>query len=138
MELQFNAYIDSRGTLVSINEYDTLPFEIKRVFFIKDIKKNRGNHAHRTCSELILAIQGSFTLTTNNGVETTCHRLSDPTIGILATPYTWLDITECTPDCIIAVFCSHNHDEADNIRNYTTFISEVLYKPKLTRENIIT
>lgn len=129
MELQFNAYVDSRGTLVSINEHDTLPFEIKRIFFIKNITADRGNHAHRTCSELIIALQGSFTLIMNDGKSTVHRRLSDPTVGILATPYTWLDITDCTHDCIIAVLCSQGHDEHDNIRDYNTFLSELTQQP---------
>ena len=40
---------DNRGTLIAIEEKKTVPFEIKRVYYLFDTKENvtRGLHAHK-------------------------------------------------------------------------------------------
>jgi hypothetical protein len=63
---------DRRGNL-SVIEKDTIPFEIKRVYYLYDVPAGaeRGGHAHKILQQFLVAISGSFDVVLNNGkIET--------------------------------------------------------------------
>ena len=50
--------VDSRGVLTAIEGTKDIPFEIKRVFYMHHIERNRGGHAHRDTDQVVIAISG--------------------------------------------------------------------------------
>ena len=48
---------------------DTLPFDVKRVYYLYDVPggESRGAHAHRDLSQLMVAASGSFRVTLDDG-----------------------------------------------------------------------
>src|SRR5699024_12292066 len=52
---------DGRGNL-SVVEKDTLPYAIKRVYYLYDVPSNstRGGHAHKELQQCLIALSGSF------------------------------------------------------------------------------
>ena len=54
---------DHRGNL-SVIENDTIPFAIKRVYYLYDVPSGaeRGGHAHKEQQEVLIALSGSLTL----------------------------------------------------------------------------
>ena len=67
-QIKFKMNSDLRGKLIAIDSEFDLPFDIKRVFYIKDLDNlDRGFHAHRKCEQILIPISGSFTLTLDNG-----------------------------------------------------------------------
>jgi len=52
---------DDRGSLVALEGLKTVPFEIKRVYYIFGTKKNvsRGFHAHRNIKQVVVCVTGS-------------------------------------------------------------------------------
>ena len=57
---------DSRGNLAIIDNVESvLPFNVQRVFWIYNVPEGqvRGLHAHRTCSEVLVAVKGSLNIT---------------------------------------------------------------------------
>ena len=96
---------DERGALCVADFSDnTLPFEIKRAFWIYDVPhgKQRGEHAHRTCEELLIPIQGSFT----------AH-------------ITWCRFSNFTIDCVCLCLASENYFKEGYINDLSTFLKEV-------------
>lgn len=53
------SHSDRRGILTVIESGVDLPFEIKRVYFLHHILKDRGGHAHRDTHQIITALSGS-------------------------------------------------------------------------------
>ena len=60
---------DRRGNLTVVENGKTLPFDVKRVYYLYDVPggESRGAHAHRELSQLIIAASGSFTVTLDDG-----------------------------------------------------------------------
>ena len=53
---------DRKGNLTVVENGVTLPFDVKRVYYLYDVPggENRGSHAHKELSQLIVAASGSF------------------------------------------------------------------------------
>ena len=51
-----------RGNLTVVQARETVPFDIKRVFYLYDIPggEARGAHAHKECHQFLVAASGSF------------------------------------------------------------------------------
>ena len=60
----FNSLGDERGDLFAIESGKEAPFEIKRVYYITNTKKNdqRGFHAHRNLKQVIICAHRKFYL----------------------------------------------------------------------------
>lgn len=57
----FQQHGDDRGMLVALEEYNDIPFEIKRVYYMYDTKEGvtRGYHAHKSLKQILICIHGS-------------------------------------------------------------------------------
>lgn len=117
---------DLRGSLVAIDsEYD-LPFQLKRFFYISNLDNlERGYHAHRKCEQILIPLQGQFTLVLYDGKEESSFLLDKPNEGIHVPLYTWLKMKDFSTDCIILVICSYKFDECEYIRDFDVFMDEV-------------
>ena len=60
---------DRKGNLTVVESGVTLPFDVKRVYYLYDVPggESRGSHAHKELSQLIIAASGSFTVTLDDG-----------------------------------------------------------------------
>lgn len=62
---------DERGHLVSLEEYNDIPFRIKRVYYMYETKEGvrRGYHAHKSLKQILVCIHGSCKILLDNGKE---------------------------------------------------------------------
>jgi hypothetical protein len=102
---------------------ERLPFDIERVYYLHHIdpKATRGGHAHRELRRLMIAICGGFSLTIRDRKGYRDIRMDDPTTGLLIDPLEWLELHEFTPDAVVLVLASAEHDETDCIRDFAEF-----------------
>ena len=65
----FQQHGDERGMLVALEEYNDIPFEIKRVYYMYDTKEGvtRGYHAHKSLEQILICIHGSCKIRLDNG-----------------------------------------------------------------------
>lgn len=118
---------DHRGKLVALEGYKSVPFEIKRVFYIYGTQPSipRGNHSHYITKQYLIAIHGSCKVTLDNGEHKTTYDLNEPNKGLFQDAMIWGTMHDFSPDCVLLVLASEHYDEADYIRNYQDFIKEV-------------
>ena len=60
---------DRKGNLTVVENGETLPFDVKRVYYLYDVPggESRGAHAHKELEQLIIAASGSFMVTLDDG-----------------------------------------------------------------------
>ena len=115
---------DRKGNLTVVENGKTLPFDVKRVYYLYDVPggENRGSHAHRDLSQLIIAASGSFRVTLDDG---TCKRsffLNRPNQGLYVKPGIWRDLEDFSSGAVCMVLASEEYDSNDYIRSYEDFI----------------
>ncbi|SMR74728.1 sugar 3,4-ketoisomerase [Marinobacterium sediminicola] len=118
---------DDRGSLVAVEANKTVPFDIKRVYYIFGTKPGvaRGFHAHKALKQVAVCVTGSCRMLLDNGREKEELLLDSPTKGLVIEDLVWREMHDFTPDCVLLVLASEHYDEADYIRNYDDFLKVV-------------
>jgi dTDP-4-dehydrorhamnose 3,5-epimerase-like enzyme len=113
---------DTRGN-IGVLEKETVPFEIKRVYYLFDVPSSayRGGHAHINQLELLVALSGSFEVKLNNGKSETFVTLNKPDKGLLIKKGVWRELENFSSGAVCLVLASDVFDETDYIRDFETF-----------------
>lgn len=112
------------GNLSVVQSGETVPFDVKRVFFIYDVPggESRGGHAHRAIKEFIVAASGSFSVTLDDGERRRTVMLNHPYRGLVVEPGVWLTLDDFSSGAIALVFTSDHFTHADHIKDYAEFL----------------
>ena len=114
---------DPRGNL-SIIEKNTIPFEIRRVYYLYDIPggAERGGHSHKKLQEFLVALSGSFDVVLNNGKEESIEMLNNPNVGLLINSGVWRELKNFSSGAVCLVVASDVYIEDDYIRDFDEFM----------------
>jgi dTDP-4-dehydrorhamnose 3,5-epimerase-like enzyme len=118
---------DDRGSLVAIEANSSVPFDIKRVYYIFGTQQgvSRGFHAHKNLKQLAVCVTGSCRFVLDNGKTRESIVLDSSTTGLLIEDLTWREMHDFTPDCVLMVLADKHYDETDYIRDYQEFLNVV-------------
>jgi len=118
----------SFGNITEV-EYDkSIPFKIKRIYYLYDIPGGsmRGAHAHKKGGyQLLIAVSGSFEVILDDGINKKRIKLNKANHGLLVVPGLWRKLKNFSAGAVCLVFASYIYDESDYIRDYRKFL---LYK----------
>lgn len=115
---------DRRGNLSVVENGISLPFDVKRVYYLYDIPggERRGAHAHRKLEQLIVAVSGSFTVTLDDGNCKRSFVLNRPYQGLYVKPGLWRDLVDFSSGAVCMVLASDVYQQEDYIRDYNEFL----------------
>jgi hypothetical protein len=115
--------VDERGRLMFGEEGRHIPFAIKRIFAIYDLRAGakRGGHAHRRQEQFIIMLSGECRIAIKDGNNQREELLSGPTMGLHVPPATWIELSGFSPGAVCLVLTSGAYDEADYIREFVEF-----------------
>jgi hypothetical protein len=114
------------GNITPVEGGKTIPFEIRRVYYLYDIVggASRGGHAHRELEQLIVATMGGFTVVLDDGDRRREFPLRRSYEGLYVPPMLWREIEDFTSGGTCVVLASLPYTEADYIRDYDEFRRE--------------
>jgi dTDP-4-dehydrorhamnose 3,5-epimerase-like enzyme len=114
---------DERGSLVALEAHKTVPFDVKRVYYIFGTKPgvSRGFHAHRALQQVSVCVTGKCRMVLDDGQRREEVWLDSPTKGLLIGDLVWREMHDFSPDCVLLVLASEFYDETDYIRSYDEF-----------------
>lgn len=115
---------DRRGNLTVVENGKTLPFDVKRVYYLYDVPggESRGAHAHKELSQLIIAASGSFTVTLDDGECKRSFFLNRPYQGLYVKPGMWRTLEDFSSGAVCMVLASDVYKKEDYIRDYNEFV----------------
>lgn len=116
---------DPRGNLTFIEGNQHIPFDIRRVYYLYDVPggAERGGHAHKELSQLIIAMSGSFDviLDEGEGKRKRVH-LNRSYQGLYVCPMMWRELDNFSSGSVCMVLASHVYDESDYYREYSDYL----------------
>ncbi len=115
---------DPRGNLTFIEGMRHIPFDIRRVYYLYDVPggAERGGHAHKALSQLIIAMSGSFDVILDDGMEKKRFHLNRSYQGLYVCPMIWRELDNFSSGSVCMVLASNEYDEADYYRDYAEFM----------------
>ena len=127
IKYMFQPHGDERGQLIALEEFNDIPFTIKRLYYMYDTQKGvrRGFHAHKSLEQILICIHGSCKIMLDNGVEKKIVLLEKPYEGLYISNNMWREMYDFSSDAVLMVLASELYDEDDYIRDYNEFIKIV-------------
>ncbi|WP_144373410.1 sugar 3,4-ketoisomerase [Vogesella urethralis] len=118
---------DPRGNLTFVENGNHIPFDIKRIYYLYDVPggAERGGHAHKELTQLIIATSGSFDVILDDGFDKRRFHLNRPYQGLLVKPMMWRELDNFSSGSVCMVLASDFYTESDYYRDYQEFIGDV-------------
>ena len=115
---------DRKGNLTVVENEITLPFDVKRVYYLYDVPggESRGAHAHKELEQLIIAASGAFRVTLDDGTRKRSFVLNRPYQGLHVKPGIWRDLDDFSSGSVCMVLASEVYLKEDYIRDYKEFL----------------
>jgi len=115
---------DPRGNLTFIESGSHIPFDIERVYYLYDVPggAERGGHAHKGLSQLIIAMSGSFDVVLDDGEKKKRVHLNRSYNGLYVCPMIWRELDNFSSGSVCMVLASNKYDEDDYYRVYGDYL----------------
>lgn len=123
-EIKLGKIRDKRGNLSVVESGMSLPFEIKRTYWVYDVPggEARQGHAYYKSEEFIIALSGSFDLLVDDGTTSTTYHLDQCSKGIYIPAGTWRHLLNFATNSIALIITSTKYNPKDYIRDYGQFV----------------
>ena len=127
IKYMFQPHGDDRGQLIALEEFNDIPFRIKRVYYMYDTKSGvvRGHHAHILLEQILICIHGSCKIKLDNGKEKKIVHLEKPYEGLYVANNMWREMYDFSDDAVLMVLAPEIYNEEDYIRDYEEFLKLV-------------
>lgn len=116
--------LDERGNLSFVEQYNHVPFEIKRTYWLYDVPGGecRGGHAYLENQEFIIAMSGSFDVVIDDGREKRSFTLNRSYYGLYVPQGLWREMENFSTNSLALEFASIHFDDNDYIFDYEEFV----------------
>lgn len=131
-----DTYYDKYGKLTPLEEMDTIPFPIKRVYYIYEVEENmrRGFHSHKNLEQVLICVHGSVKILLKTPEEEQIITLNDPSKGLYVGPDIWREMYDFQDGAVLLVLASEHYQIDDYIREYKDY--EKYYKEKNQKKEV--
>ena len=122
--IEIDKHHHEKGNLSVIENGKTIPFSVKRVYYLYDVPggESRGGHAHKELKQFIVAASGSFDVKLDDGFQKRTYTLNRPYEGLLVVPGIWRELDNFSSGSVCLVLASTEYSAEDYIREYDKFI----------------
>ncbi len=113
--IDFRMVPEADGKLLVVEERNPIPFEIKRIFWVKDVLPGaaRGQHATKKTKLILIPVSGSCEVEVDNGVTKETYLMHQPNQGIYIDEMIWRTMKNFTPDCVMMAVCDRPYTPGD-------------------------
>ena len=121
--LELETFVDLEGSLVPIESGLSVPFEIKRVFYIFEVhdQKDRGEHSHYKTEQVLICLNGKVKVLCDDGKNRKEWVLDKPNQALYIPNLIWDEQTYLTSGSVLLVLTNTNYDPSDYIEDYEEF-----------------
>ncbi len=112
------------GNITALENNITVPFEVKRVYYLYDIPggEDRGGHSHKELQQFIIAVSGAFDVVLDDGINKKVVYLDRPYIGLHIVSGIWRELLNFSSGSVCLVLASQKYDEKDYFRSKKLYL----------------
>jgi len=118
---------DHRGDLSFAELNQSLPFPVSRYFLVFGVpsREIRGEHAHRTLDQYLVAVHGSCSVRLFDGERSEEILLDRPELALHVPPMLWTTQYKYSSDAVLLVLASDVYRDEDYIRDFDDYRAAV-------------
>jgi len=116
---------DARGVLTAIESGRDIPFEVKRVYLLHHVVADRGGHAHRDTTQVVVAVAGRCEMLLSDGTSSLGFVLDDCTRGLLLGPMLFIRLLGFTAETRVMVLASTHYDPTRSTRSWEDYMTAI-------------
>lgn len=122
--IELPKFLDARGNLSFAENWQHIPFEIKRTYWIYDVPggEDRGGHAFRKNEEVVIALSGAFDVIVDDGVQKKTFLLNRSYYGLYIPAGLWRTMENFSTNSFALEFGSEHYNADDYVRDYDEFL----------------
>jgi hypothetical protein len=117
------SHTDDRGTLTAIEGGTDVPFEIARVYFVHEVVRDRGGHAHRDTHQVVAVASGRCDLILSDGTRERRFVLDTVRRGVYFGPMLFIRTANFEPGTVLVSFASTHYDKSRSLRSWDEFVA---------------
>jgi hypothetical protein len=106
---------DERGCLAVAEKL--IPFEIKRFYFVYNVKAKRGGHRHKKTIQALICLGGSCDIFISNKEKEEIIVLDSPEKCLILNPEDWHTMDNFSNGSTLLVLSSEYYDKSDYIED---------------------
>lgn len=117
-------HIEADGRLLVVEGQGVVPFEIKRLFWVRDVVLGgrRGEHATKKTRLILVPVFGNLKVDVDDGNEVKTFVLDKPTQGLYIDEMLWRTMYDFSPDCVVEAICDRPFEAGnETIDDYAEF-----------------
>jgi len=122
--IKFPTHIDERGQLsvVELNNYiDWVP---RRIYYLTDVKMDRGGHAVRGEKKIYICMQGTMTAKMHDGDKWQEFKMKGPDDALIINEMCWREFTDFSEGSVLMAISSVNYEKDKYIFDMDQFLLE--------------
>tara|TARA_Y100000590_G_scaffold446003_1_gene578898 strand:- start:453 stop:866 length:414 start_codon:yes stop_codon:yes gene_type:complete len=129
-KIKIKSFKSYSGKLIPISFNKKFPFKIKRIFFLHGIKnKIRGDHAHKKCTQLFMAISGKMIINIKTPfVEKKFLLNKNSKYAILVPPKYWCSVRFVKKNSTLMVVNDRFYEFSDYLETFKEYKKYLLKK----------
>ena len=119
---------ESDGKLIVAESGNQVPFDIKRIFCVKDVGEGqeRGTHATKKTKLILVPLSGACDVEVDTGTHKEVFHMDTPAKGLYIDEMIWRTMRNFTPDCVMLAMADRVFDAKNETYNdYDEFIAAV-------------
>lgn len=122
--IELPKFLDARGNLSFAENWQHIPFEIKRTYWIYDVPggEDRGGHAFKKNEEVVIALSGAFDVIVDDGVLKKTFLLNRSYYGLYIPAGLWRTMENFSTNSFALEFGSEHYNADDYVRDYDEFL----------------
>jgi dTDP-4-dehydrorhamnose 3,5-epimerase-like enzyme len=126
--IDFPVHTDNYGSLVAVEAFANVPFDIKRVYYIFSVEEDvrRGFHSHKDLEQVLICVHGSVKILVKTPFEEETVLLNNPCKGLYIGPMVWREMFDFSSDAVLLVLASDHYKVSDYIRDYSIYKNEAM------------
>ena len=129
-KIKIKSFKSTSGNLIPISFNKKFPFTIKRIFFLYGVKdKTRGDHAHKKCSQLFMAISGKMILNIKTPYSKKKFVIGkNSKYAILVPPKYWCSVKFIKKESVLMVMNDRYYEFNDYLETFNEYKKYILKK----------
>ena len=122
-KVKIKSFTSVSGKLIPFTFNKNFPIPVKRIFFLFGKKnKIRGDHAHKKCSQLFIAISGKMLLKVKTPTTSKAFIIEEKNrYGVLVPPKYWCSVKFIKKKSILMVINDRKYEFKDYLETFNSY-----------------